>query len=207
MSQPHAGAPEAQAGAVSGKIIPPTKPTVHRLVLLGLIAPLITALVALFALGMEPKIGTKLVRFGHKVETAGQRQESNGHLLAENGWSIVMFRKNGNQPPQPTPLPEADWLKVLDEDRVVTVWLRDGPRFAGTVDDRHFSATVLRLKNVNLTELEPKPKPENPLLAPAADRTADVLVPWGDIRLISVDAPAPAAAETPRPAGTAAAAA
>jgi hypothetical protein len=151
---------------------------------LGLIAPLLAALAGLFALGMEPKVGESIASFGQKSKVAGQEQQKTGRSIVVASWRNITDRGGGEKTPQ------SDWLTVLAGNQNVTVWLHDGAKFTGTVDYEHHSVTVLRLQNVDLTELDPGLQP--PAGGPASDQ-ADVLVAFAEIRLISVRATPPTA--------------
>ena len=148
-----------------------------------LIAPLVAALAALFALGMKPEIGEKVVGVGRDVRVTGKQQQI-------RGWWIVKSIGNKQKGPaveeHPQPPLEADWLKTLGKDRgrEITIWLRDGLKFAGKVDDEHSSGTVLRLTNVNLAELESTRNHTKE--AQGSNQNADLLVSFDEIRFISL---------------------
>ena len=159
---------------------------------LGLVAPLLAALAALFALGMEPKIGRKIAGLGGKIWPA-----ENIYEYTTKVGSSMFSRKNqdsgepagGTETSALSSSPKGDWLQTLGEDRDVTVWLRDGPNFTGTVDNDHTSKTVLRLLDVDLTKLE------RTASGPELDRNADVLVPFEEIQWVIVNVPASRAPE------------
>jgi hypothetical protein len=175
---------------------------------LQLIAPLLAALAGLFAAGLKPEIGEKVVQLAQSLEETGKKQRIKGR-------NIMVFGKNKKEPPPTVPpegtpvvspagtpvvspagipavsLPESDWLKALgdDRDQDITVWLRNGPKFTGKVDNGHSTVTVLRLTNVKLAELEAQPDQTEGKSGPS--QTADVLVLFEEIRLISVSTPPP----------------
>lgn len=171
---------------------------------LGLIAPLLAALATLFALGMEPKLGRNIEQRGNRIRTekyrttqarAGSPEQVTLVAKAARHLEVWMFRVRNASPngssasTQPT---ESDWLKVLGEDRDVSVWLHNGRNFTGTVDDRRRSETVLRLNGVKLEETEPQ---SARLLRVESEHTADVLLPFEDIELITVNVPKPSDGE------------
>ena len=176
---------------------------------LQLIAPLLAALAGLFAVGMKPEIGEKVVQFGQKVAETGGRNIMLGFRIIRikpPPKAPVPSAATPSAPPAATPAaspPEADWLKALGDDRNkdITVWLRNGPKFTGKVDDKHSSVTVLRLKDVNLAELEPTPDHTEGKSGPS--QQADVLVLFEEIRLISVSTPSPTTSDGKQSAETA----
>jgi hypothetical protein len=127
---------------------------------LGMVGPLIAALLALLGLGtaaaVAPEIGQKVVKYVKERESSpGRKPEMNG-----NGKRKGQVPDGGGTTAEQAPAVESDWLPALGDaqkdGRLVTVWLRTGRRVTGKVDRDHCTARVLRLDDARRLEPEPE---------------------------------------------------
>jgi hypothetical protein len=182
---------------------------------LGSVGPLIAALLVLLGLGgagrEAPKIASQVVGLGGRVvngtrrawggatrkepEIAGQ-VAGLGQEVAKGTkelWRNIMNIRNGER--EPAGPAKAEWLAALNpEERKgkVTVWLRNGWKITGIMNDQQSSnerpvhvrtMRVLRLDEAKLTTMGDEGGQHEESAKP-------VLVPFEDIRLIQVYPPA-----------------
>jgi hypothetical protein len=127
---------------------------------LGLVAPLIAALLAL--LGLEtaaivaPEIRKRVVKYGEEIKKREPKEKekdvSSSATTSSTGGPVKTVEQTSSV--------KDGWLSALDEAQSggrdeITVWLRNGRRVTGKVDSQHCTATVLRLKGA--TQLKPEP--------------------------------------------------
>jgi hypothetical protein len=127
---------------------------------LGLVAPLMAALLALLGLEtaaivapeIKDKIKDKIVKYGEEIKKREPKEKEKDVSTPSTGSPVKIVEQTSSV--------KGDWLTALDEAQSsgrdeVTVWLRNGRRVTGKVDSPHCTATVLRLNGA--TQLQPEP--------------------------------------------------
>jgi hypothetical protein len=165
---------------------------------LGLVQPLMAALLALLGLGaaaaVAPELGKDIVEYGQRINKpksiyAGPDVVEYGQGTKKpesiSGKGPVVTETKPGTPPggettaEQAPAVENEWLPALGDarrgDRPVTVWLRTGRVVTGKVDGERSTARVLRLYDAG--QLEPKP----------GYRADFLLVLFDDIELIGAN--------------------
>jgi hypothetical protein len=146
---------------------------------LGSVGPLVTALLAVLALGaaarLAPEIRRQVVRFEHRYKIFDHAQRPMGRLVQ----FMPTFGANGNNH---RPTPAGDWRDALGKEKSVTLWLSSGWEVTGTVTDWFPSSKnrsrVLQLNNAQFRRNGDRREAEW------------VLVPIDDIELITRRSPA-----------------